>query len=410
MPHHGPDFYRTLPDDPPALREELTAQAAAAERFVPAWSDPTAPEGPIPPEPARYPAPAPVVPLHAAAPAPAPEMAPDPSQGEEPRPRPRTVSAADLVVMDFPEPVWAVPGLLCEGVNLLVGAPKIGKSWLSLHLGAAVAAGAPALGKLHPAPGPVLYLALEDTHRRLKSRLVKVLDNQPAPPGLALATELPTLSQRGDVHIQTWLEDNPGARMVIIDVFAKFRGTPPAGLSAYEADYRAVSAVKRLADAHQVAVVLVHHTRKMTGEDFLQEVSGTNGLAGAADATLVLKRSRGTADGVLNVTGRDVEEAEHALSFDPHTGLWSLLDGPAVDHTVTDTRALILAHLREHGNATPKELAAALDIKPNTVKTALKRMSDAAPPQVLNDGNGLYSAPGGLSPWEGFQDTLDGAS
>jgi hypothetical protein len=311
----------------------------------------------------------------------------------EPVPLPETLSAADLVGMDFPEPVWAVPGLICEGVNLLAGAPKVGKSWLSLGIGVAVAAGRPALGKITPTPGPVLYLALEDTHRRLKSRLLKVLDGAPAPAGLAVATHLPTLPQGGAEYIGAWLEANPGARLVIIDVFAKFRGSPPAGLSAYEADYRAVSAVKRLADHYAVAVVLVHHTRKMAGEDFLAEVSGTNGLAGAADATLVLKRSRGTADAVLHVTGRDVDESEHAMAFDATTGTWGLLDGPAVDHTVTDTRAAILAHLREHGSTTPKALADATGIKPNTVKVNLKRMAEASPPQVLNDGKGLYSAP-----------------
>ena len=75
--------------------------------------------------------------------------------------------------------------------------------------------------------------------------------------------------------------------------------------------------VKRLADHYGVAIVLVHHARKDKGgtEDFLAEVSGTNGLAGASDATLVLKRARAEADGVLHITGRDVTEAEYALKF-----------------------------------------------------------------------------------------------
>lgn len=388
MPHHGPDIYQPLPDDPPALRNELARMGTTAEQM---WTRLHNQGGDIA---AQHPEPHPHWEAPHSEPAPVVELRPEPSQGEaQPRPRLDTLTAADLMVLDFPEPVWAVPGLVCEGVNLLAGAPKVGKSWLSLGLGVSVAAGRMALGKIDTAPGPVLYLALEDTNRRLKSRLSKVLDGAPAPAGLALATNLPTIPQGGAEYIATWLEDNPGARMVIIDVFAKFRGNPPSGLSAYEADYRAVSAVKKLADHYAVAVVLVHHTRKMVGEDFLQDVSGTNGLAGAADATLVLKRSRGTADAVLHVTGRDVDESEHAMTFDPATGTWGLLDGPAVDHTLTDTRAAILAHLRKHGSTTPKALADATGIKPNTVTVNLKRMAEASPPQVVSNGRGVYSAP-----------------
>jgi hypothetical protein len=71
----------------------------------------------------------------------------------------------------------------------------------------------------------------------------------------------------------------------------------------------------------------------------LDPLVATNGLAGAADETMVLKRARGQAEGALFVTGRDVDEAEYALSFQPASGAWTLLDGPASDHTVGDTRA-----------------------------------------------------------------------
>jgi RecA-family ATPase len=77
---------------------------------------------------------------------------------------------AELMAVDFPEPRWAVPGLLCEGLNLLAGAPKLGKSWLSLGLGAAIANGDPALNTIDVERGPVLYCALEDTGRRLQRR------------------------------------------------------------------------------------------------------------------------------------------------------------------------------------------------------------------------------------------------
>src|SRR5690348_5704856 len=115
----------------------------------------------------------------------------------------------------------------------------------------------------------------------------------------------------------------------------------------------AVGRAKRIADHYGIAIVLVHHVRKAVHEDFLATVSGTNGIAGAADAVLVLERARNNADGVLHVTGRDVEEADHALAFDPSCGAWSILDGPAIDHTIGDTRAMILRYLREHPGTQP---------------------------------------------------------
>ncbi|MEV8560756.1 AAA family ATPase [Streptomyces sp. NPDC051917] len=306
------------------------------------------------------------------------------------RERPRTAWTADqLMAAHFPEPKWAVPGILAEGVNVLAGPPKVGKSWLSLGLGLSVAAGGKAFDSVPVQGGPVLYLALEDTPRRLQTRMGKLLGGQPAPAGLTLVTECPPFPQGGTEAIAQWLERHPDARMVVIDVFAKMRGQAPAGVSAYDADYVAVGYAKRLADHYNVAVVLVHHVRKAGSEDFLTEVSGTNGIAGAADATLVLKRARGQADGILHVTGRDVDEAEYALSFQPASGAWHLLDGPVSDHTVSDTRATILRYVRAHPGTKPKDMAAELPhVDLDTIRRTCNRMADAG--QLTKDASGRY--------------------
>jgi hypothetical protein len=256
-----------------------------------------------------------------------------------------------------------------------------------------------ALGSIPVEAGPVLYLALEDTPRRLQSRMRKILDGQRAPIGLTLATTCPPLPEGGAALIGGWLTRNPDARMVVVDVFAKVRGRPLAGVSAYDADYAAIGYAKRLADEHAVAVVLVHHVRKAASDDFLEAVSGTNGLAGAADATLVLKRPRGEADGVLYITGRDVDEAEHALRFAPETGTWALLDGPAVDYTVSATRAAILRHLRACPGDALRGVADATWIGYETVKKTCQRM--AADGQLITDPAGRYrpaDTPGTCTP------------
>ncbi|MFE0460752.1 AAA family ATPase [Kitasatospora sp. NPDC058965] len=339
-------------------------------------------DAPWPPEPDPWANPSPEPPSTPPKPAPGP-------------PRPQAVwNAADLMATEFPEPKWAVPGFFAEGVSLLAGPPKVGKSWLSLGLGLDVAAGRKAFGSIDVEPGPVLYLALEDTPRRLKTRMGKLLAGRAAPRDLTIVTQCPPLPQGGADAIDRWLTANPGARLIVIDVFAKVRGSAAPGVAAYDADYAAIGHIKQVADRHSVATILVHHVRKMGSDDFLAEVSGTNGLAGAADATLVLKRSRGKADGVLHITGRDVDENEHALTFQPETGSWLLLDGPASDHTIHDTRATILTHVRAHPGARPKAIADATGVDIDLTRRTCSRMAEAG--QLNRDATGAYTAPAAM--------------
>lgn len=321
---------------------------------------------------------------------PAPPAEPHPLQPAQQRIR-TAWTADELMSMEFPDPKWAVPGIISEGVNLLAGPPKVGKSWLSLGLALSVAAGGQAMDSVPVDGGPVLYLALEDTPRRLQTRMRKILGSDRAPASLTLATSCPPLPQGGSEAIAQWCERNPDARMIVIDVFAKIRGTSAPGASAYDADYAAVGHVKRVADHYGIAIVLVHHVRKAASDDFLAEVSGTNGLAGAADATLVLKRSRGQADGVLHVTGRDVDEAEYALRFYAEAGAWQLLEGPAAEHTIGDTRATILRYVRANPGAKPKQIAEGTGLQSDLVRQTCSRMANDV--QLIRKAGG-YVVPG----------------
>ncbi|WP_020657270.1 AAA family ATPase [Amycolatopsis benzoatilytica] len=300
---------------------------------------------------------------------------------------------AELMREEFPPVKWAVPGLLAEGVNLLAGAPKLGKSWMSLGLAASIANGEPALGSIAVERGPVLYCALEDTGRRLQRRRRQQIAAGGRPsPLLTLETSCPTMNAGGDEVLREWLEENPTARLVIIDTLQKMRGPVLPGASAYASDYAAGTRFKEIADHYGVPFLLIHHVRKQDADDWQNLVSGTAGLTGAMDATLVLERARGQADGVLHVTGRDVEETDYAMTFDADAGAWTKLDGPAADHLVADTRADILRVLREHGPLKPARIAEALDASPDNIRKTCSRMADAG--QLHKTPGGTYSAPG----------------
>ena len=134
--------------------------------------------------------------------------------------------------------------------------------------------------------------------------------------------------------------------------------------------------------------MIVHHTRKASAADFLDEVSGTQGVAGAADTVLVLKRMRGKADAVLHITGRDVEEASIALAFAADIGAWQMSATPADEIMLGDTRAAILRHIREHEGDRPKQIAEATGLDPATVRQTARRMADDG--QLDTDGQGRY--------------------
>lgn len=290
----------------------------------------------------------------------------------------------------FVPPTWAVPGLLPEGLSVLVGPPKIGKSWLALNIAVAVARGHRVLGKIDADAGPVLYLALEDTGVRLQQRVGKVLGGGSLPPVLDFWTEVGPSADKVREDIALWMETHPDARLVVVDVFAKVRTPPPPGAQVYQADYDEASRLKAIADRHGVPLLLVHHTRKQEAQDFVDGVSGSRGITGAADTILSLTRGREQADGALKITGRDVEEQTRALMWSRDAGTWTLLDGDATEHLVGDTRRTILRHLRDHPGQGPTAIAEATGIKLNTVKQTVGRMKDD---HQLTSDRGSYSLP-----------------
>ncbi len=298
-------------------------------------------------------------------------------------------SARDLLATEFPAIKWAVDGVLADGLNVFAGSPKVGKSWLALGLAVAVASGGRALGKIEVEQGDVLVLALEDPPRRLKRRLQLMLAGEPAPAGLDLWTECSRLPDGAD-EIRRWLDNHPSARYVAVDVFAKFRAPSDPRASAYEGDYLSTLALKQIADEYGICLVILHHTRKQSSDDWLDTISGTQGLAGGADGLVVLRRQRGAAAAELLTTGRDVEEATRALSFAPDLGAWTLLDGPAEDYTLGPTRRSILQLLRVGPTfgMTPKAIAEKLEIDHELIKKTCQRMVDDD--QLDTDGAGHY--------------------
>jgi RecA-family ATPase len=233
-------------------------------------------------------------------------------------------TAAELLKTEFPEPRWAVHGLLTDGLNILAGKPKQGKSILALNFAVAVAAEQKALNKFRTKKGTVICFALEDTFRRIKARLEKIMSfREQDLHNLVFYKKIPRMDQGGLKDLEKKIRKYPDILLVIIDTFVLFR-TQNKGKSSniYDNDYRDISLIKSLADKHSISILLIHHMRKSPSHDVMDTFSGSFGLTGAADTLLALKRKGGRTDATLHITGRDVETTEYAIRFDPDSMSW----------------------------------------------------------------------------------------
>lgn len=237
-----------------------------------------------------------------------------------------TISAAALQGKDIPPIRWIVENLIPTGLNILASPPKYGKSWAVLDLGLAVTAGGRFLG-YQTNPCEVLYLALEDSERRLKSRMIKLLAGKNAPAGFHFATAAHDMDNGLFDELEGFLKAHPKTGLIIIDTLQRVRGAVHGKEGAYAADYREIGGLKAFADKHGIAVLLVHHLRKMADDsDPFNRISGTNGLMGAADTALVLtKEKRGNENATLSIVGRDVESSDTVLRFNKDTCRWENL-------------------------------------------------------------------------------------
>jgi hypothetical protein len=306
-------------------------------------------------------------------------------------------TATELIATEFPEAKFIVPDLIPVGLSLLVGPPKIGKSWLTLGIALAVTTGGLALGEIHVDQIGVLLLALEDSPRRLQKRMRQMLEGRQPNARLIIRTVVDgweKLDAGGLEKLAAFLKENPAVRCVIIDTLQKIKPGGRRQQNSYENDYAAITPLHKLANEHEVAIILVHHTRKTKADDVFEEISGSHGLTGVADTMLVIKRPRGEADAILHVTGRDVEEQELALRFDKTTGAWTYL-GDAREVCASQQRQTVFELLKAKGNATVQDVLAALSenqktkVSEGSVKMLLTRMVSAG--ELLRTGRGVYA-------------------
>jgi len=315
-------------------------------------------------------------------------------------------TAADLERMTFPPLSFAVPGLLPEGLALLAGKPKFGKSFLCTDLAIAVASGGTAFGQIKCEAGDVLFLALEDSRRRLRSRIAAMIYGGGFPSRLHIETNAPRLGAGLVEKLKRWIDRQPQPRLIVIDTLRCIRPPNNGRAGAYEEDAGALAPLLELAkDTPGLCILIVHHTRKAEADDAFDTISGSFGLTGVADTLLVFGRHGEGAK--LEAQGRDMESFEKAFRRDRITGSW-VLTGDAREMAKTGERQGILDELKEANgeSLSTSQLAKALGKKPANISHLLKRLLKEG--QVTNPKYGKWSLPDPLSKCSNHSNWHDG--
>ena len=287
-----------------------------------------------------------------------------------------TISMTELYQNTYKSRLAIIEGVLYPGTYLLAGAPKIGKSFLVAQLAYHVSTGKELWG-YQVRQGTVLYLALEDDHRRLQERMYRMFGTDSSEK-LFFATCAKQIGNGLEEQLKKFMQEHPDTKLVILDTLQKIREVGNEK-NSYAKDYEIIGKLKQITDESGCCFLLVHHTRKQQAEDKFDMISGTNGLLGSADgAFMLVKEKRTDQTATLDVSGRDQKDQRIYLTRDNERLIWEL-DHVEAEPWVEPTDAVleaIAALVNETApvwNGTATELVATLglDLKPNALAMRL---------------------------------------
>ena len=270
-----------------------------------------------------------------------------------------TVDGRTLMDRPLEPPNFVVDTLLAQGLHLLAGSPKVGKSWLALWLAVTVAKGEP-VWNMTTKQGTTLYLCLEDSVLRIQNRLFEITED--APDSVHFCTECALIGQGLEEQVDAFIAAHPDTVLVIIDTLQMVR---PIHDATYANDYRDLSVLKRLADKHGIAILLIHHLRKESADDVFNRISGSTAISGAVDSSFTLvEERRGSGRAKLSCIGRDIEYRELTLERNGEN-VWELVsDSRTQPELLGDRIVYLLSELmgdRSEFIGTPTELSERID-------------------------------------------------
>lgn len=232
-----------------------------------------------------------------------------------------TIDGEKLLELEVNPPEYVVSQIMPQGLHLLAGSPKVGKSWLVLWMCDCIAKGK-RIWEFDTFKSTVLYLSLEDNINRLFFRLSSITED--GAKDVKFTTKAPSLAEGLLDMLEQFIVDFPDTGLIVIDTLQLIRDN--AEKTSYQNDYKEIMQLKKFTDKYKIAVLLVHHLPKMPDNDPINMVSGSTGLIGAVDSIYVLEKAKRVENKArLHITGRDVEDNIIELEFDRSISTWHFI-------------------------------------------------------------------------------------
>lgn len=289
------------------------------------------------------------------------------------------IDAEALYYKPLEHPKLLIDGVLSDGLAIMAGDSKIGKSWMVLWMCLQISKGEPVWG-LPTRKTDVVYLALEDREWRVQQRMQDLTDTPPE--NLHFGFSCGQLGAELESQIEDVLKDYPSTGLLFIDTLQMVRDNVSAKVNAYAQDYKDLSSLKKIADNHGICIFVVHHTRKeRDGGNIFNDMTGSTGIMGVADTGMILRKDDRFGDNAtLCITGRDVEEKK--LKMQMRGVKWEITEELSADdlrkERIPDFVFKVVDFLFEHRQfeGTVTELLAAVgntELKPNVASKYLTR-------------------------------------
>jgi RecA-family ATPase len=256
------------------------------------------------------------------------------------------VDMRSLMTEDIPPLKFAVKPILPEGLVCIAGRPKAMKSWQMLKLCFCVENGLNYLGH-EVEQGNALYLALEDSKRRLKERTFKLKHNdvQNFP---TTDIEAPYLNNGLEEDLQRWIDGVKNPKLIVIDTLARVKQRV-SGFNkgtAYDQDNELLRRIQQLAITNGVCIAFITHLSKAQQDYSFDKITGSVGLQGMTDAMWLIDRGDNSPNASITGRGRDILDFQYAVKWNDETMTYDFV-GNKFEIELNENRKMILDAMKE---------------------------------------------------------------
>jgi hypothetical protein len=296
------------------------------------------------------------------------------------------ITAAELRNKEFPPVQWAVEGLIPEGLTILAGDEKFGKSLMAIDLCLGVATGTHFMGSRECKKGDAYYISLEDPEQRVKTRILQQRDDWPDTFHMSTSVEGPDIKTLVEVFDDIVI-NYPNTRLIVVDVLNHV--TPEnqkSTISDYQFTNKFLQPLQKWSNSNHIALVMITHKRKeliSNGDNPFNGIMGSKAIASAADTLIMvainyakkdmLKNDQTLPDGFLYLKGREMGREDFALEFDAEALKWVFAHEKQIKE-IGNLNWLMITDSLKTQKRTRKEISEVTKINRATVKTCVGRM------------------------------------